>query len=116
MEKAHLPPGSFRRLGDEACRIPYPNVPVVSLARFQRRAVIDNSNRLRGINFAAVPDAGLPGLQALIIAGYQNLVSRLSPVALGTIALPRQMRNHRVNSQRIFEVIAAQMDRRSGRE
>ena len=106
-EKAHLPPGSFPRFRSLPGRIPYPDFPVVSLARFQSRTPICNSDGLIRIHFAAIPDVRLSGPQTLAAAGYQNLVSRLHPVALAAVALPRQVRGGGVDPQRILQVFAA---------
>src|SRR5215472_14343630 len=44
-EQAHIPPRVFGRFRDLSCRIPHPNLPVIALARFERRPAIANRHR-----------------------------------------------------------------------
>src|SRR5450432_1858673 len=70
VEKTHFPPGKFLRLGCLPSRIPNPDFPVISPPGFEIRPVINNSNRLRRLNFPAIPNVHVAALQTLDSAGY----------------------------------------------
>jgi hypothetical protein len=79
------------------------------------RATVSDADRFRRALLTAVPDIGVAAFEIVRRAGYKNLIGSLLPIALGVVTLPGKMGSGRVDSKRVFPILATKMDRRSVR-
>ena len=103
---------------DSPLFIPNANVPPADAARGRHLAAVGKVQRLLGFDATGVPEIGLVIGQPLFVAGNLNLVGRLSLATLGTtdgVESPAEPRIDRVNSQRVHQPFATQIDWQSGR-
>ena len=108
-KQSHLPPAG-RAVGRSVpLGIPYPHLPVVAPARFNRGSRVGNIDRLVGFNPAAVPNIGSILCQVLRRAGHANLIRRLPGAPSGILKLPGKPGMRDVDSQRLLHAFALQV-------
>ena len=112
VEQSHRP---ARRLAPSrrlARVVPHPHLPKALLLRAQRLACVADLDGLVCVDLTAVPQVALVGLELVAVAGDQDLVAALGLTAgsvLTRVQDPAQARLQRINAQRVFQILAAQL-------
>src|SRR4029077_2000822 len=87
------------------------HVPEVAGARLELRARIGDADRIRRVDFSAVPDLAVTRWQSVSGTGNEDLVSSLPPIALGVVALPREVWCSDIDSKGVLHILRTKPNR-----
>src|SRR6201996_2363376 len=110
LQETHFPPRRLVGLRGAAALVPYANGPIVAMTRLKRRPGVGNANRFRRTLFTAIPDVWFGGPKRVRGACHQDLVGSLAPIALGVIALPGEIRLQGIDTERVLQIFAPEVD------